>query len=62
MDDVQVLHTQERRDAHPVCDFQRHQAISKTLLALELRWNQRATGQSLGNALGIFESLDARKN
>ena len=59
MDDVQVLHTQEGRDAHTVCNLKRHQAVSKTLLALKLGWDQRAAGQSLGNALSIFKSLDA---
>jgi hypothetical protein len=29
---------------------------------LELSWNQRATGQSLSNPLGVLESLDAREH
>jgi hypothetical protein len=57
-----MLHTQERRNAHPVCNLKRHQAIGKTLLALKLRWNQRAAGQGLSNALCIFKSLDARED
>jgi hypothetical protein len=36
MNDVQMLHTQERRDAHPVGDLKRHQAVGKTLLPLKL--------------------------
>ena len=59
MDDVKVLHTQKRRDAHPVSNLKSHQAVGKALLALELRWNQRAAGQSLRNALGVFKGLDA---
>ena len=62
MDDVQMLHTKKRTDVHPSCNLKRHQAVGKTVLPLELRWNQRATGQSFRDALGIFKSFDARKN
>jgi hypothetical protein len=62
MDDVKMLHAQKRRDAHPVCNLKRHQAVGKTLLALKLRGDQSATGQCLSNALSIFKSLDAGKH
>jgi hypothetical protein len=59
---MQMLHTQERRDAHPVCNLKRHQAIGETLLALKLRWDQSATSQCLSNPLGILKGLDARED
>jgi hypothetical protein len=59
MNHVQMLHRQERADTHPVSDLKGHQAVSKPLLSLELRWDQRATGERLGNPLGILEGLDA---
>jgi hypothetical protein len=62
MDHMEMLHRQERADVHPICDLKCHKAIGKTLLPLELSWNQRAAGQSLSNPLRVLESLDAREH
>jgi hypothetical protein len=59
---MQMLHRQKRADTHPVGDFERDQTVSKTLLPLKLRRNQRAAGQSLGDPLCILEGLDARED
>jgi hypothetical protein len=59
MDHMQILHRQKWADAHPIGDLKRNQAISKALLPLELRRNQCAASQCLGDALRILEGLDA---
>ena len=62
MDHVQVLHGQERADAHPVGDFERDQTVSKTLLPLELRRDKRAAGKGLCDSLRVLELLNPRKD
>ena len=51
MNYMEVLHRQERRDAHAVSDLQRNQAVGEPLLALKLWRDQRAAGERLGNTL-----------
>ena len=59
MDDMQILHNLERAHPHSVRNLQGNQAVGESLLPLELRRDQRAAGQGLGNPLGVFKSLNA---
>ena len=59
MDHMQMLHRQKWADAHSIGDLKRDQAVRKALLPLELRRDQRAASQCLGDALRILEGLDA---
>jgi hypothetical protein len=59
VDHVQMLHGKKWADAHPACNLERNKAVGESLLPLELRRNQRATGKGLGDALRILECLDA---
>ena len=59
MDDMQVLHHLERAHPHSVRNLQGDQAVGESLLPLELRRDQRAAGQGLGDPLGILKSLNA---
>jgi hypothetical protein len=59
---MEVLHGEKWADAHPACNLERDEAVGKPLLPLELRRDQCATGQCLGDPLRILESLDARED
>ncbi|MFZ9115101.1 MAG: hypothetical protein ACO24D_18450 [bacterium] len=59
MNHIQVLHHLERRHVHPVGDFNRHDAVRKTLLAPICIRDQSAISQRLSNALRRLERLNA---